>query len=462
MTPLYFFIFAVLFIILTLAAYVDRVYSEMGKFLAREYQDNIDVWEQFVEPKLGLGRESVALSASVLRQLSVAAIALLMGLRLYTVTPLRPTLARSPNGSEIALAVFEIILLILVFDRLLPQILFTRTRGLWIARIRYLLQALFYLILPVTLLLGLLLSIAALAEPEDAQEEEHPSEAMEALLEAGEEEGILEESDRELVRSVVEFGDKVVHEVMTPRPEIFAVPGSMSLERFTEEIAKHVFSRVPVYSNSLDNITGIVFAHDLLQIPDKEASARSVAQLQRQAAFVPETKRVAELLREMQREKQHMSIVIDEYGGVAGLVTIEDLIEAIVGDIADEHDTPEDDDVPVREEGGAYVVSGSFEISRLRDLFADELEESTRPAEDIESADAEDFAARDGKEELLELHLPEHYESTTVGGLVSEMAGHIPLPGEVVEEDGLRLEVLASTDRRIDRIRVSLTHPPVS
>jgi CBS domain containing-hemolysin-like protein len=462
MTPLYFLIFAVLLVILTLAAYVDRVYSEMGKFLAREYQDNIDVWEEFVEPKLRLGRESVALSASVLRQLSVAAIALLMGLRLYTTLTLRPMLARTPSGSEIALGVFEIILMILVFDRLLPQILFTRTRGLWVARIRYLLQALFYLILPVTLLLGLLLSIAALAEPEDAQEEEHPSEAMEALLEAGEEEGILEESDRELVRSVVEFGDKVVHEVMTPRPEIFAVPGSMSLERFTDEIAKHVFSRVPVYSNSLDNITGIIFAHDLLQIPDSEASARSVAQLQRPAAFVPETKRVAELLREMQREKQHMSIVIDEYGGVAGLVTIEDLIEAIVGEIADEHDTAEDDDTPVREEGGSYIVSGSFEISRLRDLFADELGESTRAAEDIESTDAEDFAVREGREELSELHLPGHYESTTVGGLVSEMAGHIPLPGEVVEEDGLRLEVLASTDRRIDRIRVSLTHPPAA
>jgi Hemolysins and related proteins containing CBS domains len=462
MTPLYFLIFAVLLVILTLAAYVDRVYSEMGKFLAREYQDNIDVWEQFVEPKLRLGRESVALSASVLRQLSVAAIALLMGLRLYIATPLHPTLARSPSGSEIALAVFEIILMILVFDRMLPQILFTRTRGLWVPRIRYLLQALFYLILPVTLLLGLLLSIAALAEPEDAQEEEHPSEAMEALLEAGEEEGILEESDRELVRSVVEFGDKVVHEVMTPRPEIFAVPGSMSLERFTEGIAKHIFSRVPVYSNSLDNITGIIFAHDLLQIPDSEASARTVAQLQRPAAFVPETKRVAELLREMQREKQHMSIVIDEYGGVAGLVTIEDLIEAIVGEIADEHDTAEDDDTPVREEGGSYIVSGGFEISRLRDLFTEELGDSTRPPEDIESADAEEFVERESREELPELHLPGHYESTTVGGLVSEMAGHIPLPGEVVEEDGLRLEVLASTDRRIDRIRVSLTHPPAT
>ena len=456
MTPLYFLIFAVLLLILTLAAYVDRVYSEMGKFLAREYQDNIDSWEQIVEPKLGLGRESLALSASVLRQLSVAAIALLTGLRLYTHTSLLPSVARSPSGSEIVLAIFEIILLILIFDRLLPQVLFTRTSGLWIVRIRFVLQTVFYLILPVTLLLGLLLSIAALAEPEDTAEEERPSEAMEALLEAGEEEGILEESDRELVRSVVEFGDKVAHEVMTPRPEVFAVPGSMSLQRFTAEIAKHVFSRVPVYSKSLDNITGIIFAHDLLQIPDSQAASRTVAQLQRPAAFVPETKKVAELLREMQREKQHMSIVIDEYGGVAGLVTIEDLIEAIVGEIADEHEEPRDD-VPVREADGAYVVPGSFEISRLRDLFADQLEPSTRPAEDIESTEPEEFVSRDS---LPELHLPEHYESTTVGGLVSEMAGHIPLPGEVVEEDGLRLEVLASTDRRIDRIRVRLSPPP--
>src|SRR6266567_196466 len=341
MTPAYFLILFALLAILALAAYVDRVYSEMGKFLAREYQDNIDAWEEVVEPRLRLGRESIALSASVLRQPTLAAIALFFG-------------------------------------RLLPQILFTRTRGVWIARIRLLIQVLFYLILPITMLLQLLLSIAALAEPEDTKEEEHPSEAMEALLEAGEEEGILEESDRELVRSVVEFGDKVVREVMTPRPEIFAVPGSLSLREFTAQINKHAFSRVPVYSTSLDHITGIAFAHDLLQVLDSDANTRTVAQIQRPAAFVPEIKKVAELLREMQREKQHMRIVIDEYGSVAGLVTIEDLLEAIVGNIADEHDEPEVDDAPIREPNGAYVVSGAFELSRLRDLFADQFESATR------------------------------------------------------------------------------------
>jgi putative hemolysin len=461
--------------ILSLAAYVDRVYSEMGKFLAREYQDNIDAWEEVVEPRLRLGRESIALSASVLRQLTVAALALFAGLRLYTHTTLLPSLARTPSTSEIVRAVFELILLILLFDRLLPQLLFTRTRGLWIARITPILQALFYLILPVTLLLGLLLSIAALAEPEDTAEDDHPSEAMDALLEAGEEEGILEESDRELVRSVVEFGDKVVLEVMTPRPEIFAVSGTLTLHQFTAQINERAFSRVPVYIGSLDHVTGIAFAHDLLKVLDTEAHTRTVAQIQRPAAFVPETKKVAELLREMQREKQHMRLVIDEYGSVAGLVTIEDLLEAIVGNIADEHDEPEADDEPIREPNGAYVVSGSFELSRLRDLFADQFEpahRTLRTAEDGELHESddnesplkrdgrEDYDPRDTRDDPTALRLPEHYESTTLGGLVSEIAGHIPLPGEVVEEDGLRLEVLASTDRRIDRIRVSLTHPP--
>jgi putative hemolysin len=472
-TYAYAIVLFLLLAILALSAYVDRIYSEMGKFLAREYQDNIDSWEKVVEPRLRLGRESIALSASVLRQLTLVTLALLSGLRLYTHSTLVPSLVRTPSTGEVVRAAVELILLVLIFDRLLPQLLFARTRGLWIGRILPILQALFYLILPVTMLLQLLLSIAALAEPEDRTEEDHPSEAMDALLEAGEEEGILEESDRELVRSAVEFGDKIVLEVMTPRPEIFAVPGSLNLRQFTAEINEHAFSRVPVYSGSLDNVTGIAFAHDLLKVLDAEANTRIVSQIQRPAAFVPETKKVAELLREMQREKQHMRMVIDEYGSVAGLVTIEDLLEAIVGNIADEHDEPEADDAPIREPNGAYVVSGSFELSRLRDLFADQFEPSARRPEIETSQTLEPHSAdspeeydlldtsnirepRDTRDDPTALRLPEHYESTTLGGLVSEIAGHIPLPGEVIEEDGLRLEVLASTDRRIDRIRVSL------
>jgi CBS domain containing-hemolysin-like protein len=350
---------------------------------------------------------------------------------------------------EIARTVFELVLVLLLFDRLLPQVFFTRTRGHWIARITWVVQALFYLMLPITLTIGLLLSIAGLAEPE-AAEPERPHEAMDALLEAGEEEGVLDEEDRELVRSVVEFGDKVVREVMTPRPEMFAVAGKTTLETFTAEVNAHNFSRVPVYGEGLDDVTGIAFARDLLAVKDTDAARLTVASLQRPALFIPETKKVNELLREMQREKQHMGIVIDEYGGVAGLVTIEDLIEAIVGEIQDEHDEETDEDAPIAEAEGTWLLPGGFEVSRLRELFADKM---VQVGED-DGLD-EDAAGERAEEPELQ-SLLEGYEATTVGGLVSEIAGHIPLPGEVVEDGPLRLEVVASSDRLVERVRVGM------
>jgi CBS domain containing-hemolysin-like protein len=283
---------------------------------------------------------------------------------------------------------------------------------------------------PITVFVRFFFSVAALAE-EPASPEEEAAVDVEALLEAGEEEGILEESDRDLVRSAVEFGDKLVREVMTPRPEVFAVRDSITLEEFLTQLRENVFSRVPVYATSLDNITGIAFAHDLLQISDEEARTRTVASIQRPAAFVPETKRGYELLREMQREKQHMRIVIDEYGGVSGLVTIEDLLEQIVGNICDEHEEHEQAEEPQREPDGVWLVPGSFPVDQLADLFGETVE------------------------------LGENYEATTMGGLVSEIEGRIPLAGEVVllESMGLRMEIVESTDRLVERLRV---HPPAA
>jgi CBS domain containing-hemolysin-like protein len=436
--------------LLALAAYIDRIYFEMGKFLSREYTENIEAWEVGVEPRLRLSRESAAMSASVLRQIALGALIFLLAIRL------QGKIGHSPV--EIARTVFELVLVLLVFDRLLPQIFFTKTRGEWITRITPLVQVLFYAALPLTLTIELLLSIAGLAEPE-AAEPEHAHEAMDALLEAGEEEGVLDEEDRELVRSVVEFGDKVVREIMTPRPEMFAVAGKTSLETFTAEVNAHNFSRVPVYGASLDEITGIAFARDLLAVKDAEAGQRTVAEIQRAAVFIPETKKVNELLREMQRQKQHMSIVIDEYGGVAGLVTIEDLIEAIVGEIADEHDTETDEDAPISEPEGTWVVPGGFEVSRLRELFEGREGAKEPAADELDEDAASEQADEDAPEQML-LELLTEYEATTVGGLVSEIAGHIPLPGEVVEDGPLRLEVIASTDRRVERVRVGLMGSP--
>jgi CBS domain containing-hemolysin-like protein len=391
----------------------------MGKFLSREFQENIDAWEHHVEPKLHLGRDHIRLSAAILAQLSLACLTLLFGMLLFAQTSAhdRPTVA------EIAQAVLGVVLVILIFNQLLPFVFFTRTRGLWMIRLRRPLALMFYLVMPITVFLGFLLSIAALAESAPRTEEETTFEAVDKLIEAGEEEGILEESDRELVRSAVEFGDKVAREVMTPRPEIFAVPGSKTLEEFLQMIESQPYSRVPVYEGTLDHVTGIVFAHDLLRIRDEDARTQTVASIQHSAAFVPETKKVNELLREMQREKQHMRIVIDEYGGVAGLVTIEDLLEEIVGSITDEHEN--EDESVVHEPDGSWIVPGNLEIERVEDLL-------------------------DGEAEI-----PEDSEATTVAGLVSEAAGRIPQAGEVVEQYGMRFEVLASTDRRIERLHVS-------
>ncbi|MFZ0689125.1 MAG: hemolysin family protein [Acidobacteriaceae bacterium] len=411
---------ALLLVVLTLASYLDRLYAEMGKFLAREFQENIDLWEQRVEPRLGMKRDSIQLSAAILMNLSLACLTLIFGMLLFE----RARVGDRASWQEIAQVVLGIILVIILFNRLLPYVFFARTRGAWIVRWRWFLLLLLWLILPITLFVQFLLSIAALAEPPaSVHGDTAAAEAVEALIEAGEEEGIIEESDRELVRSAVEFGDKVVREVMTPRPAMFAVPGAITLEQFLEMIRARPFSRVPVYNESLDNVTGIAFAHDLLQISDADARSRTVAAIQRPAAFVPETKKVNELLREMQREKQHMRIVIDEYGGVAGLVTIEDLLEELVGAIRDEHEA-EDNTSVIKEPGGTWVVPGNLEIARVEEMLGG-------------------------------VELPEDLEATSVGGLVSETAGRIPQSGEVVEGYGLRFEILASTDRRVNRLRVS-------
>jgi putative hemolysin len=421
MTLLAALLIAVLLIVLTLASYVDRLYSEMGKFLAREFQENIDAWEQQVEPRLHLGSEHIRLSAAILSQLSLACLTLLFGMLLFDRAPVYDR----PTAAEIAQAVLGVVLVILIFNRLLPFVFFTRTRGLWIVRLRGLLRLMFYATMPITLFLGFLLSIAALAEAPARTEEDANLEAVDALIEAGEEEGILKESDRELVRSAVEFGDKVVREVMTPRPELFAVSATTTLEEFLRMLKTQPYSRVPVYTGTLDHVTGIVFAHDLLHIRDEDARTRTVGDLQRPVAFVPETKKVDELLREMQREKQHMRIVIDEYGGVAGVVTIEDLLEEIVGSISDEHEQEDAAESVVREADGSWIVPGSLEIERLEELMGAETE------------------------------LPDDYEATTVAGLVSEAAGRIPQAGEVIEQYGMRFEILASTDRLIERLHVS-------
>jgi putative hemolysin len=397
--------------ILMLVSYVDRLYSEIGKFLSREFQNNIDAFEQHVEPRLGVGRTRASLSMALLTQITIATIAMVVGFAVFR--------DWAWTSHEILEGTLSLILIIIVFNRFLPFVFFARTTGHWLTRWTLLLRALIYLVLPVTLVLGFLQSVTALTKEHIDEQPETQAEAVDALLEAGQEEGILDESNRDLIQSVVEFGEKTVREAMKPRPEIVAVPIQTTVEQLIELLRVRPFSRVPVYEGTVHNIKGIVYAQDVLQIPDSEAAMRRVDTLMRRDVyFVPESKLGSDLLREMQKNNIRMAIVVDEYGGVAGLVTIEDLVEEIVGEISDEHEKGE----IVRENDHSFVVRGNVDIDRLDELFGIR---------------------------------PEGHESATVAGLVSELAGRIPHRGEVVEADGLRFEVVESTERRVERVRIS-------
>jgi len=400
---------------LTLVSYVDRLYSEIGKFLSREFQDNIDIFERTIEPRLGVSRARAALSMAILTQLTMAAIAMLVGFTVFR--------DRAWTIYEILQATASLILVVIIFNRLLPFVFFSRTRGTWLTRWTLLLRLLIYLVLPITLALGFCQSVAALTKEHSDEQPESAAEAVDALIEAGQEEGILDEGDRHLIQSVVEFGGKTVREAMKPRPDMVAVPSNTTVEQFVELLRSKPFSRVPVYEGTIHNIKGIVSAQDVLQVPDTEARSRTVATLMRtDVYFVPESKLGSDLLREMQKHNIKMAIVVDEYGGTAGLVTLEDLVEEIVGEIQDEHEKVD----VVRENEHSYIVPGSMDVDRLDELFGIR---------------------------------PEGKEAATVAGLVSELAGRIPQRGEIVEEDGLRFEVLDSTERRVERVRITASEP---
>ncbi len=409
-------VFVILLCLLTLVSYTARLYTEAGKFLSREFQENIEWFEQQVEPRFSVGRQRASLAMALLENLCITGMTLLVAYETFRE-------AGHYYLAELGQSALVIILVIVVFQRFLPYLLFVRTRGQWLASFVPLLHGLIYATMPLTLVLGFLQSVVSLTREHADEQPEHPSEAVDALIEAGQDEGILEESDRELIHSVIEFGDKMVREVMKPRPDIVAVPDATTIAQFTEVLREHGYSRIPVYEGDIDHIIGIAFAHDVLQIPDAEAHTRTVKEIMSpEVYFVPETKRGSELLREMQRENVRMAIVIDEYGGVAGVVTIEDLVEEIVGELRDEDEAGD----VVRENEHSYIVPGNMDVDRLNEFFGVR---------------------------------PEELEATTVGGLVTEIAGHIPAPGEVFEQNSLRFEVLQATARRVQRLRISVINP---
>ena len=256
---------------------------------------------------------------------------------------------------------------------------------------------------------------------ERAEEEEDNGDDLQALIDVGEEEGILEEEEGELIHSIIEFGDTRVSEVMTPRPDIVALPLAATVREARDVVNETKYSRLPVYRDQIDNIEGIIYVRDLLQCWADKCEDNPIAPLLRPAYFVPETKPVAELLEEMQKARVQLAMVIDEYGGVAGLVTVEDILEEIVGEIEDE-DTEHEEIVEIIEGSeGYYDVLGSTEIGKIERLFDMEIED-------------DDF--------------------TTIAGLVISESGRVPAPGTQLTFRGLDVQVLEADERRIGRLRL--------
>lgn len=247
-------------------------------------------------------------------------------------------------------------------------------------------------------------------------------EEIKMMVSVGAEEAAIEEEEKEMIHSIFEFGDTIVREVMIPRPDMVVVGSGATIEEVLDQVITAGHSRIPVYEGTIDNVMGLVYAKDLLvYINGREARDKEVRiqKLMRPAFFVPETKHVSELLREMQQKKTHMAIVLDEYGGTAGLVTIEDLLEEIVGEIFDEYDLEE-----------AMVEVLSHDSYRI---------DGRAPMDEVR--------------ELVGVDLPA-YGGETIGGFVYDLVGHIPVPGEVVEYDTLRFEVEKVVGRRISKIIV--------
>ena len=314
---------------------------------------------------------------------------------------------------------------IMVFDQLIPFVLVARhdepeaILRQWLP----LLRTAVYLALPVTFPILISTTIARLLEsPEnEAAELPKPQKGLKELIESGEEAGLIEKGEGELLQSVVEFSDKVAREVMTPRPEIAAVEMDTPIDGLRILFRQKRYTRYPVYSKVLDQIEGVVSVRDLVQLSPEDQKYATLRSLLKPVRFVPETKPIGDLLKELQKTTMQLAMVIDEYGSVSGLLTVEDLVEELVGEIRDEVE-PHERDIR-KETANTYLVAGHTELAQL----ADQLDV------EIESGDY-----------------------STVSGLVLAKLGHMPAVQEKVEANGLTFEVLEVNHRTVLKVRLIL------
>jgi len=412
MTSLLIFADVVVAIVVTLATCVQVLYLESLRLRSRDLPA-LTFFKETLEPKLGMETELGALTYSLIKHLGLGVIGCLT------------LAAAAQNGDD-----WEALIVALIFSGLyavlgtyiIPQVFYRKSTGRGLLPLVPLLLAMDFLMRPLTWGLGFLRSLFELGADAETSEQATQENNIDALITKGEEEGLIEEGDRQLIQSVVAFGDKTVREVMTPRPRVVGISQDETLEKLRELVIHEQYSRIPVFEENIDQVVGFVHVRDMFEMEFAERAKRKVRDIMRPIRAVPESKKVNDLLREMQEEGAHMAAVVDEYGSTAGIVTMEDMVEEILGEIHDEHEPERDFH---EEPDGSYVVSGSFDLGRLEDL--------------------------------LHFHPEDDTESTTVGGLITEWLGHVPSPGEEAERDGLRIKVLAANHLRVDQVRVART-----
>jgi putative hemolysin len=396
-------------------SYLTLIYRELGRMTTGPVHEHLDIFEAEIEPRLKLNRRSAGRAFRILGHFWLAFLVLETTRGVFYFVP-------GTWESVVELVAF-IALEVVIAMHFIPDILLYRTTGRWLIPLLPLLRASLVLVWPVRVFLEAAESLARISEIEtEKSEEQRTEEGIEALVEAAEEEGIIEPEQADLIEQVVEFSDKRVREVMTARPDIVAIQADATLEELHAKLSESGFTKLPVYEHSVDDIVGVVYSQDLLQVADSDLLKRQVRELMRPVLFMPETKIGSELLREMRQQDQNMAVIIDEHGSVAGIATMEDLVEEIVGVGGADGTHPKLE--MVREGTSSLVMRGSTAIGDV--------------------------------EEMLGVHFGESADETvtTIAGLLSHVSGKVPAPGEKCDLEGFRFEVLEANQRKVLRVKI--------
>jgi CBS domain containing-hemolysin-like protein len=413
MTFLYVLAVSALGVGLVIFSYIDRIYRELGRVNKGRVREHLELFEAEIEPHFGLERARATTGFRLLANLWLV---------MVTAETARGVIVFVPGTWDALLqALVYVLVEVLLLSQFIPDFLLARTKGRWLVRMALVIRSFLWIVWPFRVLLELAGSLARISDDQHADGAAEQEEGIGALVDAAEQEGILDPGEAQMIEQVVEFSDKRVLEFMTPRPEVIAIAASATVAQLRALLIETKFSRIPVFEDSLDDVTGVAFARDLLQIPESEAATRTVRELARPAFFVPETKHGSDLLKEMQRRNQQMAIVVDEHGSVAGIVTVEDLVEEIIGEIGEDDRVPSPD--AVRETDGSLILRGSVSVEKVQELFS------------------------------LEWDVSGEESATTIGGLLNHIAGHVPTAGEHLDYGGLRFEILEANQRKVLRLR---------